>query len=50
MFTATGTPDAPAPLGSESGSGICNAEGQSDCAPTELRSKEQAGSYKHLAP
>ena len=25
-------------------------KGKSDCAPTELRSKERTGSYKHLAP
>jgi hypothetical protein len=45
------TPKVFAPLGAKPVKGtFAGAAGKSDCAPMELRSKERAVGYKHLAP
>jgi hypothetical protein len=43
-------PSGFAPLGAKSGDGTIPDAGKGDCAPTELKSKERTGGYKHPAP
>ena len=50
MFIAMAYTPNLAPLGAKPGSRTSAEAGKSDCAPTELRSKKGAPSYKHLAP
>jgi hypothetical protein len=50
VYSYERTPTDIAPFGAKPGNGTFAEAGKSNCAPTELRSKERTGSYKHLAP
>jgi hypothetical protein len=50
MFIATRAPQSSRSLGARPVSGKFAGAGKSDYAPMEIRIKERAAGYKHLAP